>query len=158
MMPPKDAMAAAFAWWAELRPDPARNQPGDRAALARLRRCATVADAMQEPAAVLLFRRLRSTGPGDLPHAALAAAVLAHVRADVPGASVARLVGPGSIETPETRPAEAAAVPPPGWKAWTGTSAWPGSAAWPPWLVVPCRCRTWPGRCCPGPMRGASAG
>lgn len=102
MMPPKDAAAAAFTWWAELQPDPARKRPGDRAALARLRRCATLAEAMQEPAAVLLFRRLGSTGPRDLPHAALAAAVLAHVREDRPGTTVARLVGPASLETPET--------------------------------------------------------
>ena len=102
MMHLKDATPVALAWWTELRPNPADRQPGDRAAFARLRRCVTVAEAMQEPAAVLLFRRLHSSGPRDLPPAALAAAVLAHVREDVPGATVARLVGPGSLETPET--------------------------------------------------------
>ena len=56
----------------------------------------------RETATILLFRRLRGTGPGDLPKAALTAAVLAHVRADVSGVSVARHVGPSNLETPET--------------------------------------------------------
>ena len=102
MMHPTDAAPAVFAWWDEIRPDPANRRPGDRVAFARLRRCATVAEAMQETATILLFRRLRGTGPGDLPKAALTAAVLAHVRADVSGVSVARHVGPSSLETPET--------------------------------------------------------
>lgn len=101
MMPPKDAAAAALAWWTKTRPDPAARQTGDRAAFARLRRCATVAEAMQEQATALLFLRLRSIEK-DLPSVALAAAVLAHVRNDVPGARVARVVGPGSIEKPDT--------------------------------------------------------
>ena len=57
---------------------------------------------MQEPAALLLFRMVGATGPDDLSHIGLAAAVLAHVRSDKPGTSVARLIGPDSLESPET--------------------------------------------------------
>lgn len=92
---------AAAAWWRELQPDPAAGRRGDRPALARLRRCATVAEAMQEAATIQLFRRVGATGPGDLPAVALAAAVLAHVRVDAPG-NVARIVGPDTLERPET--------------------------------------------------------
>ncbi len=102
MKPRHEAAVAALAWWTDTCPDPAARRTGDRIAFARLRRCATVAEAMQEPAAILLFRRLGSTGPRDLPPAALAAAVLAHVRTDMPGGRVVRVVGPGSLETPET--------------------------------------------------------
>lgn len=92
---------AAAAWWRELQPDPASGRRGDRAALARLRRCATVSEAMQEVTAIQLFRRVGATGPGDLPEVALVAAVLAHVRADAPG-TVARAIGPDTPEKPET--------------------------------------------------------
>lgn len=102
MIPGKDAGFHALGWWRALQPDPGANRPGDRAALARLRRCTTVAEAMLEPSALMLFRAVKATAPGDLPAAGLAAAVLAHVRQDAPGPSVVRLVGPGSIEAPET--------------------------------------------------------
>jgi CRISPR system Cascade subunit CasB len=85
-------------WWRELRQD--------TAAAAKLRRCATVAEAMQEPPALLLFRRLGGRHAQDLPRIALAAAVLAHVRADAwaeaAGPTTARLIGPESLEKPET--------------------------------------------------------
>lgn len=92
---------AAQYWWRDLQPDPAQGRPGDRGALARLRRCATVAEAMQEPATIALFRRVRASGATDLEVVALTAAVLAHVRDDVPG-TVARLIGPDRLEEPET--------------------------------------------------------
>ena len=101
-MIPYQGASDARGWWVGLQPDPATKRPGDRAALARLRRCGTVAEAMQEPSALLLFRTVRATTPSDLPTIGLAAAVLAHVRQDKPGVSVARLVGPESIEKPET--------------------------------------------------------
>ena len=95
----------AKGWWQTLQPDPERVRPadrvGDRAALARLRRCATIAAAMQEVATIVLFQRVAAGGPNDLPEVALAAAVLAHVRIDVPG-RVARVVGPSSVSAPET--------------------------------------------------------
>lgn len=93
-------------WWRALQPDPAQGRPGDRAALAKLRRCATVAEAMGEPAALQLFRRLGYGKAQELPRVALAAAVLAHVRDDTwakgGGPTTARLVGPESLEKPET--------------------------------------------------------
>lgn len=74
-------------WWQSLqpqRPDGERNPMADRGALARLRRAASLAEAMAEEATLDLWRRL----PGDLrerrrlPRVALIAHVLAHVRED----------------------------------------------------------------------------
>lgn len=93
---------AAASWWRDMQPDPAKGRAGDRAALARLRRCATVAEAMQEPATIALFRRCGATGPNDLPAIGLAAAVLAHLRQDQPTQRVARQIGPDAPEKPET--------------------------------------------------------
>jgi len=93
---------AATSWWREMQPDHSKGRSGDRAALARLRRCATVAEAMQDAATISLFRRCGATGPNDLPAIGLAAAVLAHVRQDQPAQKVARQVGPDSPEKPET--------------------------------------------------------
>lgn len=85
-------------WW--------RNLREDRGAAAKLRRCATVTEAMQQPAALLLFRRIGGQHAKYLPRAALTAAVLAHVRTDrsveAPGLTTARLIGPESLEKPET--------------------------------------------------------
>ncbi len=92
----------AAPWWRELQPDPGTGRRGDRAALARLRHCATVAEAMQEEATMALFRRVGASGAWRLPDVALTAAVLAHVREDKPGVTVARAVGPVSPEKPET--------------------------------------------------------
>lgn len=93
---------AAASWWREMQPDLTKGRPGDRAALARLRRCSTVAEAMQDPATISMFRRCGATGPNDLPAIGLAAAVLAHVRQDQRLQKVARQVGPESPEKPET--------------------------------------------------------
>ena len=72
----------AVRWWHDVTPDPSSGHSGDRGALARLRRCATVAEAMREPATFDLFRRCEGSGHRDLPSAALTASVLAHVRDD----------------------------------------------------------------------------
>lgn len=97
---------AALRWWRALVPDPHRANPveraGDRAALARLRRCASLAEAMQEPETIALFRACGGRDEHDLEPIALAAAVLAHVREDAPGQKVARQLGPESPEQPET--------------------------------------------------------
>ena len=90
---------AAKYWWEELQPTEGKR--GDRGALARLRRCATVAEAMQEEATIGLFRRVGARGPADLSLVALAASVLSHVRKDLPG-TVARAVGPTSPEKSDT--------------------------------------------------------
>ncbi|MGG5811248.1 type I-E CRISPR-associated protein Cse2/CasB [Falsiroseomonas sp. CW058] len=92
----------ALAWWAALTPDPAAGRKGDRAALARLRRCATVEEAMIEPATIDLYRRCGADDPADLVAVALAAAVLAHLRADAGGPPVARQLGPDQPDKPET--------------------------------------------------------
>ena len=101
MMTANDVPYAALRWWQELQPDPDRKRPGDRGALARLRRCATVAQAMPLEATLTLFQAVKATQPRDLELVALAAAVLAHVRQDKPG-TVARLIGPETLEKPET--------------------------------------------------------
>jgi CRISPR system Cascade subunit CasB len=92
---------AAVSWWRDMQPNPPAHS-GDRAALARLRRCATVSEAMQDQATIALFRRVGATGPDDLPAIGLAAAVLAHVRGDQPALKVARQVGPENPDKPET--------------------------------------------------------
>jgi CRISPR system Cascade subunit CasB len=96
-----DAFGAAR-WWHDLIPDPIRKHRGDRAALARLRRCATVMDAMQDPETVRLLRSASGSGRQDFETAALTAAVLAHVRGDNPALPVARQIGPESPDKPET--------------------------------------------------------
>lgn len=96
---------AAVGWWRNLQPDPATKHRGDRAAQARLRRCGSVVEAMHEPATIMLFRDVGATGPSDLPVVALAAAVLSHVRGEGErDLSFARLIGPVSVEQPETAP------------------------------------------------------
>lgn len=70
----------------------AGGKPGDRGALARLRRCATVMEAASEPATIALCRRLGGQ-VSELDRAALIAAVLAHVREDTHGLPVARQIG-----------------------------------------------------------------
>jgi CRISPR system Cascade subunit CasB len=94
---------ATVAWWRDLQPDLNRNRSGDRAGLARLRRCATVAEAMQDSATISLLQRCGGTGPWHLPAAGLAAAVLAHVREDDrEHPRVARRVGPDNSDKPKT--------------------------------------------------------
>lgn len=93
----------AAQWWRDMRPDPDRGRPGDRGGLARLRRCATVGEAMREPATHDLFRRAEGTGHWDLASAALAAAVLAHIRDDDrENRHIARRIGPDDPGKPET--------------------------------------------------------
>jgi CRISPR system Cascade subunit CasB len=84
----------AAAWWRGLQPQDGlgERRPGDRGALARLRRCASVMDAASEPATLALCRRL-GAGEAGLERAALLAAVLAHVREDDPRLPVARQIG-----------------------------------------------------------------
>lgn len=97
------SISAAVAWWRDLQPDPECNYAGDRAALARLRRCARVAEAMQDPATIDLFRHCGGSGPWDLPAAGLTAAVLAHVREDDrDNPRIARRIGPDTTDKAET--------------------------------------------------------
>lgn len=80
------AAGIALAWWRDLQPD---EEGGDRAALARLRRAATLTEAMAEAATIDLWRRLVSCDPAHrttacdldlLPRVAAIAHVLAHAR------------------------------------------------------------------------------
>jgi CRISPR system Cascade subunit CasB len=79
-------------WWSRLQPAP-NGQGGDRAALARLRRCATALEAASEEATLDLAHQLRLGWP-QLDRVAIAAAVLAHVRTHAAGAPVARQLAP----------------------------------------------------------------
>jgi CRISPR system Cascade subunit CasB len=81
-------------WWHELQPvDAAR--PGNRAALARLRRCTSAAQAATIDEALKLADRLDITHGrhGRLESVLLTAIVLAHVREDSRAASVPRALG-----------------------------------------------------------------
>jgi CRISPR system Cascade subunit CasB len=91
----------ALLWWQRMTPDTARDHKGDRGALAALRRSPSVAQAMQQPATILLFQFCKADDERDLVGIALAAAVLAHVREDAPG-RVARQIGPDSPDRPDT--------------------------------------------------------
>ncbi len=81
----KKEAQAAWGWWSSLqsREVEGRMIPGDRAAVARLKRAANIMEAASEPATGDLYRRIGFTDPKrDLPRAALLAAVLARVRDD----------------------------------------------------------------------------
>jgi CRISPR system Cascade subunit CasB len=70
-------------WWERLQPSrngDERAGGGDRAALARLRRCSAWMDAVAVPETILLFRRLGGGDEKRLPRIAVLAMVLAHVR------------------------------------------------------------------------------
>lgn len=90
---------AAKAWWDALQPietKDGRKRPGNRAALARLRRSADPWDAAAEPATLDLFRALglqSSDAARMLGRVAVLASVLAHVRADS-SKLVGRALGP----------------------------------------------------------------
>ena len=96
------ANARIVEWWREMCPPPDSGDRGDRAGMARLRRCATIVQAIQAPETISLFRRSGGRTEDDLRDAGLAAAVLAHVRDDDPGPPVARRIGPDSPDKPET--------------------------------------------------------
>lgn len=85
----------ARAWWAGLQPvDTDKIKlPGNRAALARLRRSSSPLEAAAEPETAALFRKLEAH-PNNLGRIAVLASVLAHVR-DEPKKSprIARAIG-----------------------------------------------------------------
>lgn len=102
-MTSREKAQAAVQWWRALQPDPKReprqDRAGDRAALAKLRRCTTPLQAAFEPAALSLARCLgiRDGGDEGLDDALLAAIVLAHVREDAPEERVARQLGAADL-------------------------------------------------------------
>jgi CRISPR system Cascade subunit CasB len=98
--PRKTDADIAVAWWQGLQPDPDQKRPGDRAALARLRRCTRPEEAGIEPASIELARAMgiqRGHDPrlGDV---LLTAIVLAHVRGDDPKQSLGRSLGAASSD------------------------------------------------------------
>lgn len=84
----------AARWWRELQPkdEQGKRRSGDRGALARLRRCATVMQAASEPVTLALCRKLEA-GEANLDRVALLAAVLAHVQDERFDLTVARQIG-----------------------------------------------------------------
>jgi CRISPR system Cascade subunit CasB len=95
---------AAHDWWRSLRPQERANgykSPGDRAAIARLRRASSVMDAAAEPATAALFTTLAQANDQafnrqfptiGLARASVIAAVLAHVK-ESGRESIARAIG-----------------------------------------------------------------
>lgn len=92
--------SAAKTWWRSLQPreEKGRIIPGNRAAIARLKRCGTALEAASEPAVGKLLAELfphasRETRIAMLPRVAALAAVLAHVRDDDAGSGFAKTLG-----------------------------------------------------------------
>lgn len=92
---PYEAQAdAAWKWWTSLQPGEHRR--ADRATLAKLKRSSGLMEAASEPATADLFKKLgfdKNKAGIELPRAALIAAVLAHVRADLNVETLARSIG-----------------------------------------------------------------
>lgn len=99
----KERARLARSWWASLQPvDTDKVKlPGNRAALARLRRCSSPLEAAAEPETAALFRKL-DAHPNDIGRIAALASVLAHVR-EMPAraAHIARAIGPPPGGEPE---------------------------------------------------------
>jgi CRISPR system Cascade subunit CasB len=74
-------------WWRDLQPNPERKQAprGNPAALAKLRRASTWAEAASIPETIALFQILRRRGIEKLERVATLAAILAHVREEGSG-------------------------------------------------------------------------
>lgn len=93
----EDQAKSAAGWLATLRPRPVNGRiiPGDRAAIAKLKRASSVIEAAAEPATFDLFAALgfkSEHAMRDLPRAAVIAAVLAHV-SDYRPETIARAIG-----------------------------------------------------------------
>ncbi len=92
----KEYLHPARFWWKQLQPSKTDNgtySRGDRAALARLRRCSSWVEAAAEPQTLTLFHMLRKSKDWELPRVAVLATVLAHVREDVEHQKVADDIG-----------------------------------------------------------------
>ena len=90
-----DPGSVARQWWRALQSTTANGEakPGDRAALARLRRSGPAGTATAEEATMRLFRDLGYTSHEALPRVAALACVLANVREDDQGIKFARAIG-----------------------------------------------------------------
>ena len=83
----------ALEWWRSFNPADGSRSGTHRAALARIRRAATVTEVLLEPEALRLVQRL----PHSQARAAILAGVLAHVR-DTEDVRVARAIGRRSLD------------------------------------------------------------
>ena len=93
----------AWDWWRNLQAfetADGRKLPGERAALARLRRATSPFEAAGEPETIRLFKQLGFRDPDRLGRVAVLASVLAHVRQDSKD-QVARALGPPRGGKPE---------------------------------------------------------
>ena len=103
----KDQADAAWKWWKSLGPyerDDGSKAPGDRATLAKLRRCNGVLEPWNERATRELFKKLGLTARNTdrLGRVAALASVLAHVREDTAKTKIAAAIGaPGGGEANE---------------------------------------------------------
>lgn len=102
MLTRKETSRVAVTWWQGLQPDPDKNQLGDRAALARLRRCSTITELLFERETQLFLHKCGATSGPALSRAALVAGVLAYVRANRGGVPVARQIGPVEADDEKT--------------------------------------------------------
>lgn len=94
----------AHTWWKALQPaanGEKRPGGGNRAALARLRRCSTWVEAAAEPETIQLFRMLGGGDERKLRRVAVLAAVLAHIREDE-HKKVASSIGPEKADDEKT--------------------------------------------------------
>ncbi|CAK0779898.1 CRISPR system Cascade subunit CasB [Azospirillaceae bacterium] len=93
-------------WWQDIQRFDEKGKPNfwaNPAALARLRRCGSVIDAMTEDVTIDLFRFLKMSHASQLPDVALIAMTLAHVREDDKDKSRAILaVGRERSDDPES--------------------------------------------------------
>ncbi len=87
-----EATKIILSWWHEMHPDKQAGYRGDRAGIAKLRHAATVMEASMEPAVIGLCRELEA-GPQEMGQVALIAAVLADLRENKPGESIAKALG-----------------------------------------------------------------
>lgn len=79
----KEYLHPARFWWKQLQPNKTDDKGysrGDRAALAKMRRCSTWVEASAEPQTLALFHMLGKGKDCELPRIAVLASVLAHVR------------------------------------------------------------------------------
>ncbi len=81
-----------LSWWHAMQPDKQTGTRGDRAGIAKLRHAATVMEASMHPPVIGLCRALQA-GPKDMSEVAFIAAVLADLRENNSGATVAKALG-----------------------------------------------------------------
>ena len=97
---------AAWRWWNSLQPKSApdgHHSPGDRAVLARLRRCASPLEAAMEPVTIELFQALGFQSPeANLERVAALAIVLSFVRVST-NDKFARALGPSSDKADDAK-------------------------------------------------------